>query len=289
VQTGAVASSYRSARHAEQVRSWCRAALTRWGRPHETHDLDTTLGKTHVVSVGGGDRACLYLPGTNFNASTSTVVLDALAQRFRVHAADLPGQPGLSAAERPRDEVSRYAGWLAEVVAWVAREPGGTAPVVVGHSRGAAVALSADPDVVRGVALLSPAGLVDVRPNAAMLRATLPWLVRRDAGGARRLLQYMSGPGRSPAPELVEWMTLVAQACRTTGAPGTHQDTVVGRWRHRNVRVVAGEHDVFFPVDRLRTGSLARLGVAPVIVAGAGHLLVDEEPGRIVDLVATLL
>ncbi len=56
----------------------------------------------------------------------------------------------------------------------------------------------------------------------------------------------------------------------------------------RNVRVVIGEHDVFFPVDPLRR-AWAKLGVEPVVVERAGHLLVDEEPERITDLIAELL
>jgi pimeloyl-ACP methyl ester carboxylesterase len=83
-------------------------------------------------------------------------------------------------------------------------------------------------------------------------------------------------------------MTLVAQTCRTTGAPGSLPDDVLARWHGRPVRVAVGEHDVFFPIDRLRGPSLARLGVEPTVVPRAGHLVVDEEPAVVADLVASL-
>lgn len=284
-----MASTYRSPERAERVRRWCRDALATWPAPHRTDELDTSLGRTHVVSLGAGDAVCLYLPGTNFNAATSTVGLEALATLFRVHAADLPGQPGLSAADRPTGEVTAYARWLAELVSCVRAANPGAPLVVAGHSRGAAVALSADPDAVEGVALLSPAGLVGVRPTPQMMRATVPWLLRRDEAGAGRLLRYMSGPGHRPAPALVEWMAVVAQTCRTTGAPEPYPDDVVRAWRDRNVRVVVGAHDVFFPVDRLRAASRSRLGTELDVVPDAGHLLVDEEPGRVADLVHELV
>ena len=108
--------AYRSPEHAEQVRDWCRSALGTWQAPHQSHDVETSLGRTHVVSLGDRGPLCVYLSGTNFNAATSTVLLEALAAHFRVYAADLPGQPGLSAAERPQDEVSGYARWLSEVL-----------------------------------------------------------------------------------------------------------------------------------------------------------------------------
>lgn len=271
------------------MRAWCRAALNKWQSPHETHEVETCLGRTHVLSLGSGEHVCVYLPGTNFSAASSTVVLQALAAQFRVYAADVPGQPGLSADVRPRDEVLGYAAWLSDVAAWIrARHPDARV-VLAGHSRGAAVALSAEPGSVRGLALLSPAGLIAVRPTLRMLRATAPWLLRRNDRGSRRLLQFMSGPGHAPATQLVEWMTLVARTCRTTGAPAPYPDTLVTRWRGHNVRIVVGDSDVFFPVDRLRTASLGKLGTDPTVVEHAGHLLGDEEPVRVSNLVAELL
>ena len=271
------------------MRAWCRAALSEWRSPHETHELETSLGRTHVVSLGSGEQVCVYLPGTNFSAASSTVVLQALATHFRVYAVDVPGQPGLSADVRPRDEVLGYAAWLADVVAWMrARHPDARV-VLVGHSRGAAVALSAEPESVHGLALLSPAGLIAVRPTLRMLRATAPWLLRRDDPGSRRLLQFMSDPVHAPSTQLVEWMTLVARTCRTTGAPAPYPDTLVSQWRGRNVRIVVGDSDVFFPVNRLRKASLDKLGIDPAVVEHAGHLLGDEESVRVSNLVADLL
>ena len=270
------------------MRSWCRAALAGWVVPHQPHSVNTSLGATHVVSLGAGTHVCVYLPGTNFNASSSTVVLSALATRVRVYAADLPGQPGLSAANRPDNEVSGYAGWVSDLVDWVRRRDRGAQILLAGHSRGAAVALSADPDTVNGLALFSPGGLIGVRPTLEMLRSTVPWLVRRDSVGARRLLDYMSYPGRAPSADLVEWMTIVARACRTTGAPGPLPDADLVRWQGHNVRVAVGDHDVFFPFAKLREACRAKLGQEPFVVPSTGHLLVDEAPEMAAEMVAAL-
>jgi len=281
-------SAYRSPAGAEHVQGWCRAVLARWAVPHRTHSVDTSLGMTHVVSLGAGNHLCVYLPGTNFNASSSTAVLGALAGKFRVYAADLPGQPGLSAANRPDDEHSGYAGWVTDLIDWVTRRNSPAQILLAGHSRGAAVALSANPDTVQGLALFSPGGLIAVRPTLTMLRSTLPWLVRRNDVDSRRLLAYMSGPGRAPSADLVGWMTIVARACRTTGAPGPLPDVALLRWKGRNVRVAVGDHDVFFPIAKLHKACLAKLDLEPLVVASAGHLLVEEEPELTADLVADL-
>ncbi|MGZ5405849.1 MAG: alpha/beta fold hydrolase [Nocardioides sp.] len=284
-----MASPYRSPAGADQVHSWCSTGLARWRVRHATHQVDTRCGHTHVVSVGTGDGICVYLPGTNFNAASSTVMLSALASRCRVYAADLPGQPGLSTAKRPDPELPGYAAWLTDLIAWVKRRHERERIVLAGHSRGAAVALSATPDSVDGLVLLAPAGLTEVRPSIEMLRSTLPWLVRRNSAGARRLLEYMSGPAHAPANDVVEWMTLVARACRTTGAPGPLPEDNLVRWKGRDVRVAIGEHDVFFPVSKLREACRTKLGLEPLVIPGAGHLLLDEEPVLVSDLITSLL
>ena len=286
---GVVATPYRSQAAAAQVRGWCYARLASWRVPHVTHDVDTSCGMTHVVSAGTGDGICIYLPGTNFNAATSTVGLSALASRCRVYVADLPGQPGLSSAARPEPELPGYTAWLTDLIAWVRGRHDGERIVLAGHSRGAAVALSAKPDSVDRLALLAPAGLTQVRPSIEMLSATLPWLVRRNNAGARRLLMYMSGPTHPPGDDLVEWMTLLARTCRTTGAPDPLPGAHLSKWRDSKVQVAVGEHDAFFPVTKLRGPCRTMLGQDPLVISGAGHLLVDEEPDLVSDLIKSLL
>jgi pimeloyl-ACP methyl ester carboxylesterase len=285
-QTAPVVQAYRSPRGRDEVQGWCRAVLAGWEVAHRDREIESSLGPTHVTTLGVGERTCVFLPGTNFNVATSVAFLRALATRFSVVAADLPGQPGLSAAGRPRDEVAGYTRWVNDLLDWVAEEFPDSPVLLAGHSRGAAIALDAEPGSVGALALLSPAGFTDVRPTLPMLRATLPWLVRRDATGARRLLRLMSGPGHEPAPALIEWMALVARACRTTGAPGRNTGEVLARWRGREVTVVVGDHDAFFPLRQLRKACLAAVDVEPVVVEDAGHLLIEEEHDQVAALLA---
>jgi pimeloyl-ACP methyl ester carboxylesterase len=122
-----------------------------------------------------------------------------------------------------------------------------------------------------------------------MLRATVPWLVRRDDVGARRLARLMSGPGRPPAADLVEWLAVVARACRTTGAPDPLPEARLLRWRDHRVGIAVGRHDVFFPVARVSAVCRTTLGREVLVVPDAGHLLVDEEPEVAARVVAGVL
>ena len=271
-----MAELYRSEQHETAVRRWCETRLRDWEVDHTAHRIDTHLGPTHVLEAGTGPANVLLLPGTSFNAATSLPWATALAGASRLLVADLPGQPGLSSSTRPSDETNGYAAWVDDLLTWAGGD--GAPVVVVGHSRGAAVALSADPARAHGLVLVAPAGLVGARPSLGVLRAALPWMLARNADASRRLLDLMAGPAATYPAELVGWMTLVATATRSTGAPGPLPDDLVARWRGGTVRVLVGEHDCFFPPARVEPAALRALAVTPTVVGGAGHLLPDQRP-----------
>ncbi|WP_188196830.1 alpha/beta fold hydrolase [Nonomuraea sp. SYSU D8015] len=144
--------------------------------------LETSLGMSTAVTAGQGP-AVVLLAGTNFCPATLLQVADALTPTRQVIMVDLPGQPGLSSSQRLRRErVMAYGRWVGEVMEQLVSGPA----VLVGHSLGAAVALSTTPGPhLAGLLLVSPAGLSRARLTPALLRATLPWLAapsRRAAG-----------------------------------------------------------------------------------------------------------
>ena len=276
-----MAGVYRSPAGERRVRDWCVRRLDTWTVAHGRSTVDTSLGSTHLVEAGAGDTVCVFLPGTNFNAATSLGFLEALSRHCRVVAVDLPGQPGLSSSTRPRPEAEGYGTWLGEVLDAVRSRHRPGRLVVVAHSRGAAVAL-AGPTAVDALGLVAPAGLVGVRMSTAVIRTALPWMLRPTDPRSTSLLRLMSAGTTAPDPALVEWMTLVARDTRSTGAPGPLPDHVLDRWRDLPVTVLAGASDCFFPPDRVRGPAGARLGATVDVLAGVGHLAVEEAPDLVV-------
>ena len=276
---------YRSPATESDVRRWCTERLREWPTQHTTKTVPTVLGGTHLTTAGGGPDLCIYLPGTNFNAATSLGLLTQLAARCQVTCVDLPGQPGLSSAERPRDDSSSGA-WLESIIGQCPGSGTARSVVLMGHSRGAALALSAPPASVDRLVLVSPAGIAAVRITLTLLARSTSWVTRPDERRSTRLVELMSGPEPVPSSDsVVEWMTLIARSTRTTGAPGPQPPDVLDRWRARDVRVLVGEHDTFFPPERLEDRVRSHLGVALEVVHGAGHLLVDQRPDVLVGAV----
>ncbi|MFK0259048.1 alpha/beta fold hydrolase [Streptomyces sp. NPDC090445] len=275
-------SIYRSEQGEEAVRRWCLDRLEGWRRPHERAEATAGGARTHLVTAGSGPVTVVYVPGTNFNAAVSLPLADALcAAGHRVVLPDVPGQPGLSsgAREPAGGRLSWYGDWLGDVLE--AAGTAGTGSVtVMGHSFGAAVALSCPSPRVGRLVLLSPGGFGRLRLTPRLLAASAGWYLRPGPARSARLLRAMGAPGYAPRADLVEWMTLVARHARSSGAPGLAEAR-----RKVAYRVVTGAHDTFLPPHRLGPAVRARLGAGLDVVPDAGHLLVEERP----DLVAALV
>jgi pimeloyl-ACP methyl ester carboxylesterase len=150
-------SIYRSDAGRDAIRAWCEMRLQGIGAT--SRDLDTALGTTRIATVGDGPDVVL-LPGTNFSTVTSLELLALVGREHRAIGIDLPGQPGLSAGERPRDR-DAYGPWLRELVDALALER----PTVVGHSLAGRVALLAarGNPAIGSLVLVNPGGLIRLR------------------------------------------------------------------------------------------------------------------------------
>jgi pimeloyl-ACP methyl ester carboxylesterase len=283
-ETARVRSIYRTDAGRDRIRRWCTEQLDEWAVPHRRLTVPTSLGDTSVVSAGPVAPSVVLLPGTNFCAATCLNLAATLAERWSVLVVDLPGQPGLSAGERPEGGLRAYGRWLGEVLDEAAETPA----IVVGHSLGGGIALASDSPRIAGRVLIAPAGLVKLRVTPALLAATIPWLLHPTYHNSGRLLRRMHAPGHRPSATLGSWMTQVSRHCRSSLAPPPLPTETISRVRDTPLVVASGEFDPFLPPRHLRPAALRELGIDVRALPGRGHLVPDEDPAAVAALVAEL-
>jgi pimeloyl-ACP methyl ester carboxylesterase len=133
--------------------------LAELGLGYESLTVGTRLGDTHVLALGPeGAPPAVFLPGANALNPTCLKWFLPLAERHRLYAPDIVGQPGRSAQVRPSPKGDGHAFWVEDVLDGLGLE---RAPLV-GLSFGAAIAIRTmglAPERVSRAVLVSPAGI----------------------------------------------------------------------------------------------------------------------------------
>ena len=152
-------SIYTTPQGEAEIRALYEEALAGLGPGCESLTVGTRLGDTHVLAIGLKDASSVvFLPGANALNPTCLTWFLPLAERHRLYAPDIVGQPGRSAQERPSPKGDGHAFWVEDVLDGLGLE---RAPLV-GLSYGAAIAIrtmGVATERVSGAALVSPAGI----------------------------------------------------------------------------------------------------------------------------------
>lgn len=110
------ATLYKSPEGAKQVMAIYDGALKNWPVPYETRNISTRHGDTFVLVSGNENApAMILLHGAGGNSSMWAGEVGEYSRHFRVYAADLPGEAGKSAPNRPAWDSLAFAEWLEDV------------------------------------------------------------------------------------------------------------------------------------------------------------------------------
>jgi pimeloyl-ACP methyl ester carboxylesterase len=152
-------SIYKTPEGEAEIRALYDEALAGLVLGHDSLTVGTRLGETHVLALGPEDAPpVVFLPGGNALNPTCLKWFLPLAERHRLYAPDIVGQPGFSAQTRPSPKGDGHAFWAEDVLDGLGLE---RAPLV-GLSYGAAIAIrtmGVAPERVSGAALVCPAGI----------------------------------------------------------------------------------------------------------------------------------
>jgi pimeloyl-ACP methyl ester carboxylesterase len=252
--------------------------------------------------VGGQGEPLLLLHGLSGSAGNWVELLPELVQRHRVLAVDLPGHAGSGRLPRGASTAD-FADVAAAVLEAEATEPA----LVAGHSFGGLVALrlaQSRPELVRGLLLVSPAGIASgtrlahalvlasttIRPGRfvsplrhryaerAWYRRALfrPWFVSDAVALTPRAAHGLLGAQREHTDTKTAALAMVADD------PRSDLDGVTCP-----VVLLWGARDPQLPLDDAFEYA-RRLGAKLRLVADCGHLVIVERPRACLDALAEL-
>lgn len=269
--------------------------------PNRAHSRFVEVGalRWHVQVMGEGPTL-LLLPGTGASTHSFRQLLPLLAARFQVIAPDLPGQ-GFSHA--PLDFIPSLTELAAALVGLLSAL--GVAPAFgVGHSAGAAVLVRMALDgtlLPRALVGLAPA-LVPFRGAATTLFApaarllarsrVAPRLIALQARGHRNVERMVRSTGSVIDAQGVALYARLAQR-------PAHVAAVLRMMAHWDLEpldaqlpglqvpllIIAGENDRAVPLAQLRKVALRLKHGSLKILPGTGHLLHEEQPAAVAQLI----
>jgi len=245
-------SVYKTPEGEAEIRALYAEALAELGLPYESLRVGTRLGDTHVLALGPeyGPPA-VFLPGGNALNPTCLTWFLPLAERHRIYAPDIVGQPGLSAQTRPSSKGNGHAFWMEDVL----DEVGLHGPVpLVGISYGAGIGIRTmglAPERVSRTALVSPAGIATGPFLRILLEIGVPTLLYRLRPTEERLIRAAmplftepEDPAFTPA---VRQLGVALRHLRLDAdLPRTATEEELRGFRGP-VAVFASEDDAFFP------------------------------------------
>nr|WP_062342798.1 alpha/beta fold hydrolase [Herbidospora sakaeratensis] len=145
--------------------------LDTWPVPAERLTVATTLGDTFALASGPANAPPVILVhGAMANSLSWYGDIAAWSRHHRVYAIDIPGEPGLSAPNRP--PIGDYPAWLGEVMTGLGIE----SATVVGLSLGGWIATGLavrEPRRVERLVLICPGGIGKVRRGILLLALLL--------------------------------------------------------------------------------------------------------------------
>ncbi|MEV7099079.1 alpha/beta fold hydrolase [Amycolatopsis sp. NPDC051045] len=261
---------YKSAAGAQLLRERYLDALRAWPVPHDEVRVPTPEGETFVLASGPAEAPPLVLlHGSGSNSAEWVPRIPSLAERFRVYAVDIIGEPGMSAETRPPLDSDRYARWLEAVLDHF----GVAGAAFLTSSLGGWLALDfaiRRPGRVTALALRCPIGLGPMKKGFVVKAVLLALLGEK--GRRKSVAGTIGAPETSP---VVEHQLLVSANYRyRTGPFPVFGDAALGRLT-MPVYAVAGAEDAM--VDSATTKRrLEAAGAAVDLVPGTGHLIPGE-------------
>lgn len=227
------------------VLSRYKEILSDWPVKNKQYCVETTIGSTFVIESGdSSNQPLILLHGGTSNSFTWFTDVIELSKKYNVFAIDIIGEPGLSAAVRPKYKSGAYEQWLKEVCGALNINSCN----IVGISLGGWMALNFSihyPEMVKKLFLISTGGLSKVNPTFLLKILFYSFLGKRD-----NILKLLNGGKNIVETALLKSAMEYTELISVHTVPRTEELPVFSSLELSKlsmpVMLVFGEKDCFF-------------------------------------------
>lgn len=193
--------------------------LDRLPLPFESFRMETSFGATHVLLAGpAAATPLILLHGANSCAADVLLLFKGLARHFRVAAADIVGEPNLSAPAKPNRLDLSYGHWLYELMMRMHMQEAIFAGVGLGAFAALKLAQLA-PAAAMKLYCVHPSGLVNGRRHQLYTSLLLPLALQRLSGRPLLLKRMARSLYTAPTAADLQWWAMLQRHRPVDTAP----------------------------------------------------------------------
>jgi pimeloyl-ACP methyl ester carboxylesterase len=254
------------------------AMFALWKVPHDSIDVKTSYGSTHVNVSGPCDGYPLVLlHGAGLTSTVWFANIAELSAHHRVYAVDVIADAGKSVADRLLRKRADYSHWLREVFDGLNIERG----YLLGHSYGGWLTLNMAldyPERLRKIILLAPAA--SFRPLGFMTKLILHLAEFKIHPPAKSMLQVAAAKGTVFEDTFIHHIEMVMRYCRpaTSMFPTVYTDAELKQIDLPALLLIGAGEKIYNPQKVIKRARRWMPDLTAEIIPNAGHILVMDQP-----------
>jgi pimeloyl-ACP methyl ester carboxylesterase len=254
------------------------AMFTLWKVPHDSIDIKTAYGTTHINASGPGDGLPLVLlHAAGMSSPTWFANIAALSADHRVYAVDVIGHAGKSTVECIMEKRLDYAEWLREVFDGLDIERG----YLLGHSYGGWLTLNMALTYqvrLRKIVLLAPAA--SIYPMNFLTKLGLHLTVFKFLRpSARSMFKMMASKGTVFEETFIHLMEMVTKyGVSALMFPTVYTDEELKQIELPALLLIGAGEMIYNPKKAIERAQRLMPNLTAEIIPNVGHTLNMEQP-----------
>jgi len=261
----------------EQYLKAYEAMFSLWKVPHDSMDVKTSYGSTHINVTGPADgNPLVVLHAAGLSSTVWFANIAELSAHHRVFAVDVIGDAGKSVANRLLDKRTDYAKWLKEVFDGLKIER----CQLVGHSYGGWLTLNmalAYPERLHKIVLLAPAA--SFRSFGFITKLMFFLGEFKIHPPAKSVLKAAAAKGTVLEETFIHLMEEVTRYCRSAIMyPTVFTDQELKQIDLPTLLLIGAGEKIYNAQKSIQRAQQWMPGLTAEIIPDAGHLLIMDQP-----------